>query len=161
MKPIHVSETVHAPIEAVFAVASDMPNAAERIGGIDSIEMLTEGPVGMGAKWRETRTMFGKQADETMWITEWEPPVPGVASARYVVEARSHGCHYLTPVEFERIGDNETRMSMTMNATAEKLSSKIMMVVFGFMAKSAAKMLQADLRDIKAYCEGSAQPAVV
>ncbi|MEL7485039.1 MAG: SRPBCC family protein, partial [Planctomycetota bacterium] len=74
MKAIHVSETVNASIEDVFAVASDIANAAERIGGIDSVEMLTEGPVGMGTKWRETRTMFGKQADETMWITAWEPP---------------------------------------------------------------------------------------
>ncbi|MEO1716615.1 MAG: SRPBCC family protein [Planctomycetota bacterium] len=160
MKAIHVSETVNASMEDVFAVASDIANAAERIGGIDSVEMLTDGPVGMGTKWRETRTMFGKQADETMWITEWEPPVAGAASAKYVAEARSHGCHYLTPVEFERIGDNETRMSMTMNATAETLSSKIMMVVFGFMAKSAAKALQADLRDIKVYCESAAPAAV-
>ncbi|MEO1533955.1 MAG: SRPBCC family protein [Planctomycetota bacterium] len=160
MKAIHVTERVNASMEDVFAVASDIANAAERIGGIDSVEMLTDGPVGMGTKWRETRTMFGKQADETMWITAWEPPVAGAASAKYLVEARSHGCHYVTPVEFERLGDNETRMSMTMHATAETLSARIMMVVFGFMAKSAVKALQADLRDIKAYCE-AATPAVV
>ncbi|MEO0629479.1 MAG: hypothetical protein AAFY46_01970, partial [Planctomycetota bacterium] len=67
---------------------------------------------------------------------------------------------YVTPVEFERVGDNATRMSMTMNATAETLSSKIMMVAFGFMAKSVAKALQADLRDIKVYCESAAPAAV-
>lgn len=147
MKPIAVSETVHAPIGDVFAAASDIPNAATRVRGINRIEMLTEGPVGQGTKWRETRTMFGRQASETMWIAEWEPP------RRYVVEARSHGAHYLTPITFEDLGDGSTRMTMTMHATPETFMARVMMKLFAGMRSKIVSCLADDLKDIRAYCE--------
>ena len=155
MKPIEVSETIHAPIEAVFAVVSDIPNAAKTIGGINSIEMLSEGPVGEGTKWREERTLFGKTATEVMWIVAWHPPT------RYVVEARSHGTHYLTTVHLEEIGQHETRIGYSMLAEPETMMSKVMMVVFAGMKKFMVKCLSDDLRDIKRVCEAAEQPTAV
>lgn len=142
-----VSETIHAPIERVFAASTDIASAAEFIGGIDKVEMLSDGPVGTGTKWRETRTMFGRQASETMWITEWEPPT------RYVVEARSRGTHYLTPITLERLGDDQTKITMSFAATPESFMSKILVKVFSGMARYVRKALQQDLADLKAFCE--------
>lgn len=155
MKPIEVSETVHAPIESVFSVASNIPSAVETIRGIDAIEMLTDGPVGEGTKWRETRTFLGKRAEETMWIVEWHPPT------RYVVEARSHGTHYLTTIRLEDIGQHETRVTYSMLAEPETLMSRVFMVLFAGMKKLVIKCFSEDLADIKRVCEAAEQPTAV
>lgn len=152
MKPVVVSVDVHAPADRVFEAVSDMPNAADRVSGITRIEMLSDGPVGAGTRWRETRTMFGREATEEMWITEFDPP------NRYVVEARSHGAHYLTPVTVEPVGAGLTRLSMSFGATPETLAAKIMSRIMPGMRRMVRKCLQQDLDDIKAWCERE-QPA--
>lgn len=144
---VEVSEIINAPIERVFAASTNIPSAAGFISGINDIEMLTDDPVGRGTKWRETRTMFGRTASETMWITEWDPPT------RYVVEARSHGTHYLTPITLESLGEDRTKITMSFGATPESFMAKIMMKIFSGMTKHVCKALQQDLTDLKAYCE--------
>ena len=60
-----MSEHVTAPREVVFEVAADFHNAAElNIQGIDSLEVLTDGPIGVGTRFRETRVMMGKSSTE-------------------------------------------------------------------------------------------------
>lgn len=155
MANITVSETIHAPQARVFELAADIPHAAERISGINKVEILEPapeapdnlGPVGLGFRWRETRTMMGKQATEDMTITEWSPP------HRYTVEARSHGCHYRTPITVEGVNAGTTRLTMQFTATPETTMARVMMKVFAFMNKTVAKCLAADLMDIKASAE--------
>lgn len=152
---ITVTETVNASLDRVFAVASDIPNAAGFIQGIESIETLTEappspnniGPVGLGYGWREVRIMFGKKATEDMSISEWSP------STSYSVEARSHGCHYLSNYSFESTGEQATTITMSFNATPETFMAKVMMKVFAAMTKKLTKCLVDDLRDIKTAAE--------
>lgn len=150
MKPIEVSETVNAPIEVAFEVASDIPRAAERIEGIKAIEMLSEGPVGVGTRWRETRIMLGKKATEEMWITAWDPP------RGYVVEANSCGCHYRTVLSFDEIAPDQTRVTFLFSGTPETFMARIMMKVFAGMSKTLVKCIEADLRDIKRHAEAAA-----
>ncbi len=159
MLNIAVSETVHAPIERVFEIASDVPNCASFIEGIAYIETITQaspsadniGPVGVGYAWREARIMFGKKAVEEMAITKWSPP------NSYTVEARSHGSHYLTEITFVQIENQNdkptTRMTMSFAATPETFMAKVMMKVFAFMSKTLVKCITNDLRDIKVAAE--------
>jgi Polyketide cyclase / dehydrase and lipid transport len=159
MKPIIVTETVQASIDRLFAVASDIPNCADYINGIETIETLSEappaennlGPVGEGYAWREERIMFGKKATEDMTITDWSPP------NSYKVEARSHGCHYLTEITFKPLPDVDGKpvstMTMSFGATPETFGAKIMMFMFSFMTKKLIKCLEEDLHDIKTVAE--------
>jgi carbon monoxide dehydrogenase subunit G len=157
MPTITATETIHAPAERVFAVVTDIPRAAERIRGIEKIEVLSTAsagghpsaapPVGPGFTWRETRTMMGRQATETMSITVWDPP------RGYTVEARSYGNHYRTPITVEPLGPGTTRLTMTFHITPETLLAKVLTRLFSFMNKHLAKCMQDDLRDIKAFCE--------
>ncbi|MEM9373721.1 MAG: SRPBCC family protein [Planctomycetota bacterium] len=157
MTTIQATETIDAPIERVFDIASDIPGCAERIAGINRVEVLEEapaasgnnGPVGMGFKWREWRTMFGKEATEDMWITGWSPP------HSYQVEARSHGCHYLSDITFADVGDGRTTMTWSFNATPETLLAKVMMKVFAFMNKKLTQCLVDDLADLRRAAESS------
>jgi hypothetical protein len=54
-------------------VFTDLDGAAERVDGIQKLEKLTDGPVGLGTRFRETRRMFRKEAAEEMEFTAFEP----------------------------------------------------------------------------------------
>lgn len=66
---ITLSRTVNASPEQVWCVFTYIPAAADTLSGVEGIEMLSEPPYGVGTRWRETRTMFGKKATEEMWVT--------------------------------------------------------------------------------------------
>lgn len=160
MSTISVTETINAPRERVFAIASDIPNAAGFVRGIEKIEVLSEappspdnlGPVGKGFAWRETRVMFGKKATETMSITGWNPPVA------YTAEAHSHGAHYLSLFTFTETEPGVTRVTMSFSATPETFMARVMMKIFSAMTKHLVKCLANDLRDIKAAAEVQSPP---
>jgi len=65
---------IEAPREVVFDAALDLHSAAENIGAITKMEVLTDGPIGLGTRFRETRVMFRKEATELMEITVFERP---------------------------------------------------------------------------------------
>jgi hypothetical protein len=153
MQPMEVSQTVDAPVELVFDAATDLPNAADRIRGIDAIEMLTEGPVGMGTRWRETRTLMGRTATEELAITAWDPP------RGYAVEARSCGTNYRTVFAFDEIAPGTTRMTVSFTATPTTLAARIMVRFFAGMRGMMLKCLAADLADVKTHAESAASAA--
>jgi hypothetical protein len=67
------SISINADRARVFEVFCDLENAAANIGAITKLEVLA-GPaqLNLGTRWRETRTMFGQQATEEMWVTGYE-----------------------------------------------------------------------------------------
>ena len=72
---IVVATMIDAPREIVWARATDFEHAAEILSGLESTEVLERPESGIvGLKWRETSTMMGKQATETMWITAAREP---------------------------------------------------------------------------------------
>jgi hypothetical protein len=52
-----------------FEVFTDLANNATVVRGIEKMEILTDGPIGVGTRFRETRVMMGKQATEGMELT--------------------------------------------------------------------------------------------
>ena len=144
---------IRVPIEAskqeVWNAIADIENADKRISGIDEIEVLNKPEQGLvGFKWKETRTMFGKTATETMWVTE------AVENDHYDVEAQSHGSIYKTRM-FVTDESGKTELGWDFNAEPQTLGAKILSATMGFMFKGATeKALTKDLEDIKAYVEG-------
>ena len=146
MASIKVAQQIDAPLERVFDVVSDIPEAANTVTAITKIEMLSEGPVGIGTRWRETRTLFGRDATEEMEFTEFERP------CRYVVEAESCGCHYRTEYLFHAQGDG-TCVSMEMQTRPLTFFARGMSLI-GFLMKGVmVKCFEADLKDCKRLCE--------
>ena len=90
MGMITVVKIIDAPLDRVFEVFTDLPGTPGRISAITKLEVLTDGPIGVGTRWRETRVMFGREATETMEITAIDPP------RSYSAAANSCGCHYET-----------------------------------------------------------------
>ena len=146
MASVCVEKDIAAPVERVFETLSDIPNADETISGITKIEMLSDGPVGVGTRWRETRVMFGKQATEEMEITEFNP------NKNYVVEAESMGCHYRTDIRFQE-SELGTKVEMEFGAKPITFFAKLMTPVSWMMRGTMAKCLNKDLDDCKLVCE--------
>lgn len=62
---------INANKEKVWEVVTDYLHWSEFIRAIHRIEILEEPSTNFVAfKWIETRTMFGKEATETMWVTD-------------------------------------------------------------------------------------------
>lgn len=151
MGQITVSKYINAPPERVFEVFADLPNAAGRVSAITRIEMLTDGPVGVGTRWRETRLMFKKEATETIEITAFDPP------RSYTTLANSCGCRYECSFHFEPQGEG-TNVVSRFAWTAQSLLAKLMSPLGKLMASACIKAFDKDLSEFKAHCE-QLQPA--
>ena len=153
MAVISASIDVAAPIEETFKAFTELDKAVERIPAITAIEILSEGPFGIGTRWRETRIMFKKEATEEMWVTEFTPP------NSYTVEAQSHGMKYSTIFEFAPVGEG-TRVSWTFSGQALSLGAKLMAPLFNLLLKSTMKKcMLSDLEGIRDACQrGCTEP---
>ncbi|MEM8946913.1 MAG: SRPBCC family protein [Planctomycetota bacterium] len=150
MAKFSISEHVTAPREVVFEVASDLHNAADNIQGIDSLEVLTDGPIGVGTRFRETRVMMGKSSTEEMEITAFDAP------HSYVVETESCGCHFRC--EYRFVGDiSGTNVRLTFDTSALSFFAKLMAPLSSLMMGPMKKCVAADLADLKSVAESKAR----
>ena len=139
---------INGPKEAVWKVISNIENSVNTLEGIEKIEILNKPDKGIvGLKWIETRTLFGKTATETMWITEAEE------NSFYRTRAESHGAIYITELRISEQNDGSL-LTMEFGSTLVSFGAKLMNVLFGFMFRNATKKaLAKDLEDIKAAVE--------
>ncbi len=159
MAALSCSIRIRGTQQQVFDAISDLEHAADRIRGIVSLEKLTEGPVGLGTRFRETRIMFKKECTEEMEITEFDPP------HGYRVGAEGCGCLYDTRFSVTPDGD-ETIVEMSFQATPTTFMGKLMLPLGKLMQGTMKKMINQDLNDLKTHIEGGgavsaagAQPA--
>lgn len=59
---------------AVFKVVADITSWPQIIGGVQSIELLTPGPIRVGTRFSQTRIMFGQRTTNEMTVTILERP---------------------------------------------------------------------------------------
>ena len=141
---------INASPEACFTVFSDLDEMAERVTALMKLEKLSEGPMALGTKWRETRKMFGQESSEVMTISEFDSP------KFYAATAASHGAEYYSRYDFAPEADG-TRVTMTFRSEAISLMAKIMAIFSGAMMKSIQKAVAADMDELKSYIEASKQ----
>ena len=143
----HISGTK----EAVWQVITNIDESVKNIGAIQEIEVLERPPSGIvGLKWRETRTMFGREATEVMWITDSKE------NDYYQTRAESHGAIYVSKLQIVQSGDG-VDLTMSFDGQAQTFMAKIMSVIPGILFKSATeKALLQDLEDIKSTVENAA-----
>ncbi len=141
-----MSTTWNHRLDRAFEVFTDLRRAAERVRGIERLELLTEGEVGAGTRFRETRVMFKKEAVEEMEITAFEPP----RSMR--VEADSCGAHFRTVYRFTP-QEQGTLVEMELESQAHSLFAKLMSPLSRFMVKPMLKCLNDDMDDLAKVAE--------
>jgi carbon monoxide dehydrogenase subunit G len=152
MPNMDVSREVSASADVVWTIMTDLENAADTISAIQSVVILSE-PQGfnVGTTWRETRTMFGKQATEEMSVTQVDPGIS------YVVEAENHGARYTTIMKVVATGEGSSKISMSFDAEPTGTMAKVMGATVGKLFENATeKALAQDLDDIAAAAEAIA-----
>jgi carbon monoxide dehydrogenase subunit G len=149
---IQVTRTIAAPPATVWALITDIPNSPQLISGIDSVDMLG-GPegFGVGTRWRETRTMFGKEATEEMEVSAVSP------GTGYSVVAASHGMRYESTFTLQPTGPDGCVLTMVFAGEPTSTASRAMAATIGrLFVGQTRKALVKDLDDIAAAAEGRA-----
>lgn len=150
MGAMRMSRHVNAPPEVVFGVATDFANLPAFVSGIDRVEILSDGPVGEGTRFAETRTMFGRDATEEMTVSEWDPP------RKFALDAISCGCQIVCVQEFtpDLAG---TLVTFQMTPLPQGFRARILMALMAplswLMSGSVRKQISADLDDLKVEAE--------
>ncbi len=141
---------IAATPERVWQVITDIEHCDQTISGIQAVEVLEKPETGLvGLKWKESRIMFGKEATETMWITEAEE------NAYYQTRAENHGAVYISRMSIKPDGDG-SHLQMSFRGEPQTLVARILSVLTGWMmVGSMKKLINQDLEDIKARAEGS------
>ena len=75
------SVVIGRPVEEVFDFATNLANAPLLMPNVTKTELLTEGGLKPGAKFRETRLMNGKERSAVIEIVEHQRPLVHAASA--------------------------------------------------------------------------------
>lgn len=73
MNGFKFSEYIAKSPRLVFAVISNPTEATNFLDNIAASEKLTDGPIAVGTRFRETRVIGGKEATADLCITTYEP----------------------------------------------------------------------------------------
>ena len=132
----------------VWAAITDIKHCDKMISGITKLNIIEQPEEGLiGLKWTETRLMFGKEAAETMWITDCKEQV------YYYTRAENSGAIYVTKMSVLEVG-NTTRLTMLFTASSDSFFVRIISSIMSLFIKTyMVKMLKRDLEDIKSFVE--------
>jgi hypothetical protein len=153
MAKFTLTKRIEAPLETVFDVATDLAHAAEHLRGIQKIELLTDGPVGVGTRWRETRKMMGHESTETLQIVAFDRP------RSYAVGCESCGAYLETTFRFAQVGE-ATDLTLDVRMEARSLVAKLMSPLGSLMfGKTMRQLMENDLDDVRRVAESPAAVA--
>ena len=132
------------------ANTADFENCKDFIESIVKLEIIDQPQNTLvGFKWKETRVMFGKEATEIMWITDY------VENEYYKTRAESHGSIYISNLSLKP-AEGMTRLTMSFSAEPQSVVAKIFSFFMCFFLKgSMKKALLKDLNDIKDHLEAN------
>lgn len=139
-----VTRSIKAPINLVFKTVSEIENFSKAIPHIMRVEFLSENKSGIGARFRETRLMRGKEVSTELEVTEF------VQDSHVRLVADSHGTVWDTLFEVSP-NNGGTELTMTMDARAYRLLPKILNPLMKGMVRRA---IEQDMDMVKSFCEG-------
>jgi hypothetical protein len=136
--------------EDVWSAITDFERCGDFISSIINLEVLNRPETGLvGLKWKETRLMFGKEATETMWITD------AVENQYYFTRAESHGAVYISRLILTE-DRGRTTLTMSFLSAPQSMAAKVFAPLMGvLLKKSMERELLKDLVDIKRYVEAA------
>lgn len=143
---------VRADPARTWEVFADFDRAASRLPAILRLERVGETPWGVGARFRETRVVFRREATEEMEIVRWEPEVG------YSVAAESCGTAFRTDVDFTP-EEGGTRVRMSFAARPLTLAAKLMSPLGKLMMKSCMKTFAEESAILAGIAEGGPERA--
>ena len=134
---------IKAPVDKVFKAISDVKTFEETNPNIVRIELLSDQSSGIGTKFRETRSMNGREATTELEFTEY------VENEHVRIVSDAGGTIWDTLMKLTSEGEI-TRLDMEMDARPYKLMSKIVNPLISGMVNKA---VQEDMDGLKERLE--------
>lgn len=142
MIKIEHSVVINRPVEEVFAFLEDSQNDPKWQSGVLEAEQTSEGPIDVGATFREVRKFLGRRLESTYEITEYE------LNRKFASKATSGPIPYTISTTFEP-HEGGTKVSVIGEAEVGgffKLGE-------GVVSRTFANSLEADFDSLKAIME--------
>lgn len=149
---VEVTHDSSAPADVVWAVMTDLERTPDVLSSVTAIERLGDvGGFEVGTSWRETRTMFGRQASEVLTVTSLDAAARG-----YVLEADNRGTHYVSAASVAPTSEG-SRLRMSLRSEATGLAGRLLQRSLGRRFETASRdQLATDLAEIAAAAEADA-----
>lgn len=146
-----LERSIAAPPDAVWRVLTDLEAAPEILSGVARVERLAGVGYTIGTRWRETRTIMGREETE-------ELEVVGIDEGRStVIAAEARGMTYRTEFTLEPT-ESGTLLRMRFGGTLQSLSwvQRAMATLTAPLGMAVTrKMMRQDLDDIAAAAEAA------
>ena len=147
MANVAVTRSIDAPVDVVFRTIAHVEQFSQAVPGILRVEFLSEVKSGVGARFRETRVMMGREASTELEITEY------VENDRVRIVSEAGGALWDTVFTVARDGEG-TELKMVMEARPQTLSARMTVpLIIGTVRKA----VEEDMDAIKSYCERPAR----
>ncbi|WP_335871629.1 SRPBCC family protein [Bacillus sp. 2205SS5-2] len=115
--------TIDHPLEKVFAFACDVRNGQKFMKNVVRCEKLTEGPIGKGTKFNETRIIGNREASSIIEISEFTP------NQSYSAQSETKGLCAKYHYQFKEIGST-TQVSFQCDIFTKGLIMKLAKPMF-------------------------------
>jgi len=65
---------INRPQQEVFDFVTDLSNDSKWQSSIESVEQVSDGPIGVGSTWRYVGKLLGRKNETEIQMTSYEPP---------------------------------------------------------------------------------------
>ena len=146
MASFEITQHVEAAQERTFELFTSFETMHTMIPDIVRIELLTDGPVCAGTRFKETRTWGKREHSEEMEITAFDPP-SGIS-----LLCQSCGARYAFDYSFAANGTG-TDVTLRAQITPTNFVAKIMMVLMKMMQKKFIAACRKDMEHVAQAAE--------
>ena len=143
MANVTVTRRIDAPADAVFRTVAHVEQFSQALPHVLRVEFLSEVKSGVGARFRETRMMMGREASTELEVTEY------VENERVRIASEAGGALWDTVFTVAPDGEG-TELKMVMDASPLTTGARMTLpLVMGAVRKA----VEQDMDSVKAFCE--------
>ena len=135
MAGFKMSEWISRPPQDVFDFITTPDNAPKVVQSVKSMVKLTEGPVHVGTRYRETRLMRGREEDAELEVSAYEP------NQMYAVKNLTEGIETVYQYIFHS-ESNGTRVDLVCEVKAGGVKKLIIPMIVSELKKEDGDHLQ-------------------
>ena len=143
MSQVTVSRNINASVDLIFRAVSDIINLPFVNPDVVKVEFLSNRRSGVGTRFRETRTIKGKESKTELEVTEY------VENDHIRMVAESHGSVW-DSVFVVKADATQNELKLIMDAKGQHLLPKLMNFL---LQKLYQKGLEKHMDAVKLYCE--------
>jgi len=121
---VSADQLFNTPVEETWETIADIESYPKRTSSYTEINPVTSHLGGLGARWKQTRTVWGRDHTQTMEVVEWEP------TTLMAIRAAEAGTEYETRYLFSPV-DGGTTVTAIFTATPTNLYGRAVVRLMG------------------------------